>query len=401
MKDPSAPHRSQARGGTLQRGRSSLFRRPPLRVWAWLAATLAVVVLAGLLWRGSDAAATESTTAEPAGRPLGTPGAAVAELWSAPGDPVPETVVAGNRVLVAGEHGVRALDPLDGEEAWRYTRSNARLCDVAVTDGVAVAVFRTEDRCDEAVALDADTGVRAWTRNVSFAGDVDLRSTAGIVLAVGERSLVALDPTNNGIRWRYQAPERCRLVGAEAGDVGVALLQRCPGSPAVQLRILDGFSGEARWSRDLPAADDGSAAVLGAERIVGVLVDGEVQLLSGADGAPLDAVPSTGGAAMTSVGVAVLLLVDGDLRAYDPASGELLWQTAALGLPGASTVAKQGGDAGTVLVPEATGFVLRDAVTGAPRGGASAVDGLEPGGTATALGPVVVHRRDDGVTAYR
>ena len=42
-------------------------RRPPLRVWIWTAATVALVVVAALLWRGSDAAATESTTAAPAG----------------------------------------------------------------------------------------------------------------------------------------------------------------------------------------------------------------------------------------------------------------------------------------------------------------------------------------------
>ena len=229
--------------------------RPPLRVWVWVAATVALVVVATLLWRGSDAAATESTTAEPAGVPVGAPAAAVSEAWSATGDPMPEDVVESGRVLIGSEHGVRALDPRTGEESWHYTRSNARLCDVAVTDGVAVAVFRTEDRCDEAVALDADTGVRAWTRNVSFGGDVVLDSTSSIVLATAERSLVTLDPNNNNIRWRYEPPERCRILGADAGDAGVALLQRCSGSPAVQLRMLDGFTGDARWSRDLPAPD--------------------------------------------------------------------------------------------------------------------------------------------------
>jgi outer membrane protein assembly factor BamB len=374
--------------------------RPPLRVWMWTAATVALVVVAALLWRGSDAAATESTTAEPAGVPVGAPAAAVSPEWSAISDPMPDDVVESGRVLVAAEHGVRALDPLTGEEAWHYTRSNARLCDVAVTSGVAVAVFRTEDRCDEAVALDADTGVRAWTRNVSFGGDVALESTDSIVLAVAERSLVTLDPNNDNIRWRYEAPERCRLLDAEAGDAGIVLLQRCSGSPAVQLRLLDGFEGGPRWSRDLPAVTDDEVRLLGADRVVGVVVGSEVQLLAGADGAPLRTLPAADDAQMSSVGVAVLLLVDGTLRAFAPTSGELLWDTAARGLPGAPLVPKQGEGAGAVWVPDASGFVPRDALTGEPRGEPSSATDLAPGGLATAVGPVVVHQLGDEVVIY-
>jgi outer membrane protein assembly factor BamB len=370
-------------------------------VWVWVAATAALVVLAAVLWRGSDAAATTSTTAEPAGAPLGTPAGALAKEWSEPGDPVPEQVVESHRVLLAGEHGVRALEPLGGQEVWRYTRSNARLCDVAVTDGVAVAVFRTEDRCDEAVALDADTGVRAWTRNVGFAGDVVLEATDGIVLAVAEGSVVTLDPVNDNIRWRYEAPERCRILTAEAGDAGVALLQRCAGSSAVQLRLLDGMGGQARWSRDLPAAPGQDLRLLGADRVLGVGVGREVQLLDGDDGAVLETVPGGAGALMTSVGVAVLLLADGTVHAYDASSGARLWQAAALGLPAPAQLQKQGDGAGAVLLPEASGFVPRDALTGEQRGEPSAVAGLEPGGVATVVGPVVVHRLDDGVVVYR
>ncbi len=375
--------------------------RPPLRVWVWVAATVALVVVATLLWRGSDAAATESTTAEPAGVPVGAPAAAVSEEWSATGDPMPEDVVESGRVLIGAEHGVRALDPRTGEEAWHYTRSNARLCDVAVTDGVAVAVFRTEDRCDEAVALDADTGVRAWTRNVSFGGDVVLDSTSSIVLATAERSLVTLDPNNNNIRWRYEPPERCRILGADAGDAGVALLQRCSGSPAVQLRMLDGFTGDARWSRDLPAPTDDDVRLLGADRVVGVEVGGDIQLLAGADGAPLRTVATADDAQMTSVGVAVLLLVDGMLRAYEPVSAERIWEVPARGLPGVPIVHKQGDAASVLMVPEASGFVPRDSLTGDRRGEPAAADDLGSGGLATALGPVVIHQLGDEVVVYR
>ncbi|GAA3153665.1 hypothetical protein GCM10010531_00760 [Blastococcus jejuensis] len=375
--------------------------RPPLRVWVWIAASVALVVVATLLWRGSDAAATESTTAEPAGVPVGAPAGTVSQAWSAVSEPMPGDVVDDGRVVVASEHGVRAVDPLTGDEAWHYTRSNARLCDVAVTNGVAVAVFRTEDRCDEAVALDSGTGVRTWTRNLNFRADVRLESTDSIVLAVTRSGLVTLDPNNDNIRWRYEPPERCRILDAQAGASGIALLQRCSGSPAVQLRLLDGFAGDARWSRDLPDVTDDEVRLLGADRLVGVVVRDEIQLLSGADGAPLGSLPSAGDALMTSAGVAALLRVDGILHALDPATGDERWAVPALGLPTAPLTEKRGTAEGVVVVPEAAGFVFRDVVTGEPVGDPAAVEGLAEGGAATALGPVLVHQLTDRVVAYR
>ena len=375
--------------------------RPPLRVWVWVAASVALVVVAALLWRGSDAAATESTTADPAGVPVGAPAGEVSPVWSASSDPMPGDVVDDGRVVLASEHGVRALDPLTGDEAWHYTRSNARLCDVAVTDGVAVAVFRTADRCDEAVALDSGTGVRTWTRNLNFRADVQLESTANIVLAVTSTGLVTLDPTNDNIRWRYEPPERCRILDAQAGASGIALLQRCSGSPAVQLRLLDGFAGDARWSRDLPDVTDDEVRLLGADRLVGVAVGEEVQLLSGADGAPLGSLPSAADARMTSAGVMALLLAGGTLHALDPATAQERWTVPALGLPASPLTEKRGTSEGVVVVPEAAGFVFRDVLTGQAVGDPAAVMDLAEGGVATAMGPVLVHQLADRVVAYR
>src|SRR3954470_7584141 len=182
------------------------FHRPPLRVWVWTAATAALVVLAALLWRGSDAAATQSTTSASADVPAGTPADAVSEAWSVTGDPVPESVVEADRVIVGSRHGVRAVDVGTGAETWHYTRSNAVMCGMTATDGVVVAVFRTANRCDEAVALDAGTGVRQWTRNVRLRADATLDSTDRIVLATSPTGVVTIDPTGDNIRWRYSPP---------------------------------------------------------------------------------------------------------------------------------------------------------------------------------------------------
>ena len=371
-------------------------------MWVWTAATVALVVVAALLWRGSDAAATESTTAAPAGVPAGTPAEAVSAAWSATGHPLPENVVQAGRIVVGTRHGVRALDVTTGAEAWHYTRSNAVLCDTTATDGVAVAVFRTTGRCDEAVALDAGTGVRQWTRNIGLRTDATLDSTDRILLASSPTGVVTLDPTGDSIRWRYAPPKGCRLIGSEVGSAGVAVLQRCPGTAAVQLRLLGGFEGEPVWSRDLTVPDGAGVRLLGADRPVGVVVGDEVQLLSPDDGAVRSAFVSDGadGATQTVLAKTALVWAGGRLHAFDADTGARRWDEPAVGLPARAESAKLADGAGAVVVPSADGFVERDLTTGKVRG-RFAVSGLESGGSATSVGPVIVYRLSDRVIGYR
>jgi outer membrane protein assembly factor BamB len=235
---------------------------------------------------------------------------------------------------------------------------------------------------------------------VNLRSDATISATDSIVLASGRSGLVTLDPVNDNIRWRYQPPERCRLLQAEAGSVGIAVLQRCSGSSAVQLRILDGFSGDARWSRDLPDVTDEDVAILGAGRLVGIRVRDELLLLGGHEGEQLGSVPVATDARMTSVGVAELLLSDGTLSAFDPTSGKRLWDVAAVGLPAAPPGGKELSDGGVLLVPEAAGFVPRNALTGESEGDPYAVDDVPADGIVSGVGQVVVVQLADRVLAF-
>jgi outer membrane protein assembly factor BamB len=384
----------------VQRGRSIPFRRPPLRVIVWAAATVALFVVATLLWRGSDAAATESTTAAPAAVPTGTPAGSVTQSWSATGTPATGTVVEGGRVLIGSRHGVRALDPVTGREVWHYTRSNARMCGLTATDGVAVAVFATADRCDEAVALRADTGVRAWTRSLFLRSDALLISTDRIVVATSPTGFVTLDPIGDNVRWRYSAPSGCRLLQTEAGSAGVAVLQSCGDAPIAQVRLFDGFSGAAHWTRDVPMS--GHPRLLGADALPTLLVDGEVQALSSADGTALAHLPIASGADVQvgALGPLTLVRVGGQLTALDATSGAAVWGVPASGLPTTVGAAPSARGPQPVVVPEDGAFVRRDPATGAEQG-RSAAPGAAAGGTVTQVGPVVVVRLPDRVLAFR
>ncbi|SNS02534.1 Outer membrane protein assembly factor BamB, contains PQQ-like beta-propeller repeat [Geodermatophilus pulveris] len=378
-----------------ERSRSS--KSPPPRVLAWTAAVLALVVVGTLLWRGSDAAATTSTTAAPADVPGGTPAGAVSASWEAATTATggaARSAVDGGRVVVGDRHGVRALDVGTGVQAWRYTRANARLCDWTLAGGRVVAAFATEDRCDEAVALSVDTGVRAWTRNLDLRPDVVLSATDGVVLAASPTGVLTVDPLGNTTRWRAAPDEGCTVEDAGVGGAGVAVLQRC--TDGARLRLLDGYDGTEVWTRDVAAG----ATLAGVEEAVVVAGDDGVQLLAAADGAPLGApVADAAQALVGGVGATALVWAAGELLAVDADTGAVAWRTPATGLP-TGAVDRALLPAGTpVPVPEGDAVVLRDLATGEELQRVDAPD-LGGGGLVTVTGPVVVQQFPDRVLAH-
>ena len=382
-------------------------RRVPRRIWVWTAATLVVVAVAVLLWRTSDAAATSSTTADAARPPEGAVAAAVSAVWSQPTGPAPRRVVESGRVLVTDEHGLAMRDAGTGDEAWHYRRSNAELCDATAVDGVVIAVFRTTSRCNEAVAFTAATGVRAWTRNVRYRTDVDLASTDRIMLASSPTGIVTLDPTGNGTRWRYAPSTDCRIVDSDVGSTGVVVLQRCPDAAALQMILLDGFSGDTVWSRDVDTGTD-TARLAGVDRLVDVVVGDRVQVFSPSDGAllteltlpPLPVGQDVRTEPLQQAGMAdtALLWARGTVYALDQTTGLARWSVPARGLPSVS-----GGDApgAPVTVPEDGALVQRTLADGAELSRSTTTEDVPAGGRTSLIGPVVVYATADEVFGLR
>jgi outer membrane protein assembly factor BamB len=325
----------------------------------------------------------------------------VSRAWSATGDQ-PVTVVAGGRVLMGTPHGVRALDPVSGAEVWHYTRSNARVCGLTVVDDLVVAVYRTADRCNEVVALRAATGVRAWTRNLNLRPDATLTSTDRIVLAISPTGLLTLDPVGDNVRWRYRPPAGCALLGAMAGQSGVAVLQRCGSDAPVQLRLLDGFAGTTHWSRDVVAPSGTIPRLIDADQLIGVQVGQDLRLLAGNDGSGVRTLPVRGADLATEqqAGSTALVLIGQKLTALDDRTGRTRWEQPAVGLPGPPQPSTGSPGPAIVVVPDAGGFTRRNLDSGAELG-SSAVRGLPAGGTATRVGATIVYRLPDRALAYR
>ncbi|GAB3363781.1 outer membrane protein assembly factor BamB family protein [Modestobacter lapidis] len=366
----------------------------------WTAAALVVAAVAVLLWRGSDAAATSSTAAPAPAAPDGQPADRLELSWSADSSPAPRRPVESGRVLTTSTAGVVLRDPLTGREAWHHLRDNARLCDATAVDGVVVAVFGTAGRCDEAVALRASTGMRVWYRNVDFRGDARLSSTTGIVLASSPTGVATLDPTGNTLRWCYQSPTGCRLVGADVGDTGVVVLQRCPGSSALQVKLFDGFAGDPLWTREIET-DGAPATLVGADRLVDVVVGDRLLVLAAADGTQLQDLelpprvaerPDPEPVHQAGMADGALVWARGTVYALDGTTGAPRWETAAAGLP-----AVRAADGAAVLVPEDGALVWRSLTDGTERGRSVTDVELPAGGRASVIGPAVVYATGETV----
>jgi len=374
--------------------------KPSRRAALWLLLTAISALVLTLLWIGSDYANTslQVAAAEPDQPVEAEPAERVAVAWDAQTGPADAGAVEDFTVVVGEDHGLRGLDPDTGVERWHYLRSTALLCDWTAADGVVVAVFRTDGGCNEALALDAGTGRREWYRNVSFTTEMALSSTNQLTVAATSTGVTVLGTTSNGTRWRYRPPEDCRISDALAGDVGVAVTLSCPSS--ARLILLDGFTGEQRWTGTLPA---GRSDILTADGVVCVLaVDprGSLEVFD-RDGVSLVSVREQSIAADEGtqpsaqlLGERLAISTGSTLFAVNVQTDGIDWVVPALNRP---VLLGEG-----LLVFDGTDFVQHALVTGAELRRIT-VDGPAPptGGELALVGGAIVVSTADEVAVYR
>lgn len=375
-------------------------RHPQLRrALTWGVAVVVLVAVFGWLWSGSDYANTSLRTspADSTQPPDEDPAGQVTRQWSAASGPAADGAVQDGTVIVGDRHGLRGLDPATGSERWHYSRATAVLCDWTTDDGVVVAAFGSGDGCDEALALDAGTGERVWYRSVSFADEIGLASTNQLTVAATSTGLTSLGTTYNGVRWRYDPPPDCTIADSRPGDVGVAVVVDCAGQTS--LSLLDGFSGEQKWTGVLPP---GPARILTADGVVAVLTTDLTGALQVFDREGVLTVslrdPALVGAAGAEpagllVGPRLAVFTGSSLVTVDTGAGAVAWVAVATTRPtllGAGLLVFDGTD--FVQLDVRTGLpVRRITVTGSPPA---------PGSVLERIGPQIVAGGRDGVTVY-
>lgn len=376
------------------------------RILVWLVVIVALVVAGSILAADSSVrSASLRTAAEPPPvTPVVAPPAKLSELWSADSTGPAPPVVAEGAVLLTTPHGLASRDVTTGDERWHYTRADATLCSAHPAGATVVAVFRTAGRCDEAIGLDPGTGRRVWYRNVNLSPDVELRGSTDLALATTPNGLLGLEAFGGSTRFRYRPSNPCTVADADAGQIGVVLVQTCSGAGQPTTTSLIGLSavnGEQQWSTPLAGP---SASLLATDTVVGVGVAvaptaiqvfgrGGLPIATLSDPAlPAIQVPQPPGTAPSvALSVTHALVWNGaQIAAVGLDSGILFWNAASGLAPDLS------GQEVTVL--QGDQLVRLNLLDGAEVG-RSAVTGIDLAGTTlTRVGATYVAVSDDGVT---
>ncbi len=226
------------------------------------------------------------------------------------------SIVRGVAYVESDDGVLHALDASDGTERWRVTVATGTTAGTAVVDGL-VYVTDTDGRFH---AFDATNGTERWaSRDVVKTDSTFVVGRATIYVSSLAGEVVALDAKTGDVRWRTKV--------ADGGDVYAPALagdRLFVGGQRSGFVALDAQTGEIRWR-----ADTGSDQL--------------------ATSTYADGIAYSGGGADSTVGTE---------RAFDPATGRLLWKAdEAVYAPAvANGVAYSGSRAGVL--------VARDARTG-------------------------------------
>lgn len=359
--------------------------RPARRRYLLLIAAVSVLLVAGVVaaWLTGEVRATTISTAsgpepEVAAKPLG---ATLAVAW------VSEDATAGGStktqgtIVTYGDHAVRGRSAITGEVRWSYTRTDVTVCDVVTQDGLAVALFRKNGNCDQAVGLDAVTGERRWNRTLFDTGDSVMTSRTGSALIVTDSSVHILspgfDPANvpsGGLdRW-YWEPKDCTVDAAQLGGRGMLASLTCNGTERLVLRkpYEDGEVWSVADVADPVVVTDGAA--VGWDAAAGNLISFDLETGARAATAALPGCTDPVGSELAGM---AMVLCGGTLHAFTAASGTLsqVWAIAASALPVLQSTPEAESSQVVVLRPASGGTAAATVAvpTGTPLGGSAPV----------------------------
>ncbi|MEO3938603.1 PQQ-binding-like beta-propeller repeat protein [Dermatophilaceae bacterium Soc4.6] len=236
---------------------------------------------------------------------------------------------------------------------------------VAVADGPTPAV----------VAVDAATGVLLWTHDLAQMSLSSPSIRGGrVFVGVGDRTVEAIRLASGTVAWRWTAPSaRFGFVSSPTTDGKTVYISWSGGE---QVAALDEATGAQLWTRTLGPGSgqtlDGFATNLIGGRLFVGTVNSDVWALEATTGDVVwtQTLPQPAWRNLMST-QSVLVVPVGDraaeLRAYDPATGRLLWQTDQGANDAAGFLAVAGGVVFRAALDSGGGSNLLgvDAVTGA------------------------------------
>ena len=188
----------------------------------------------------------------------------------------------GDTVFAACGNGILyAIDRATGNERWQYSAQSPVVGGPLVAEGIVVLV----DADGRLYGVDAETGEQLWLSEGTFYGAPVAKD--GIIAVGGfDGQLAAIDLATGQERWRYLVEDDGEAKNPAIGD-GIVY----SGSIANGFTAVDLQTGELVWQAETDGIETGTAVVANGVAYIG-----------SAPGVP-----------------------QGFLKAFDAATGELLW----------------------------------------------------------------------------
>ncbi|MEO6887318.1 MAG: PQQ-binding-like beta-propeller repeat protein [Jatrophihabitantaceae bacterium] len=162
-------------------------------------------------------------------------------------------------VVTYNADSVRGRNADTGAITWSYTRDDRTVCTAAQIGGITVTIFELDGNCNEATAVDSETGARKWTRTLDKDGQPLFGHPA---YQIGQYTLMmttptviyAVDPSSGLDRWVF-GQRGCTINSAVLGTAGALISQNCTAPDCAsdakfcgtgqQLLLRDATTGES------------------------------------------------------------------------------------------------------------------------------------------------------------
>ena len=182
-----------------------------------------------------------------AGRIMAVDACSGEEIWAVvlgPNWPMSTPAVADGIVYVSAASGnmslcMHALDALTGSELWGYTTQSGGMCGTPAVAGGLVFFANWQ----EIFALDAYTGVLAWSSTIVPGIYFGPSIIEGMVVACGESGAVAALDFDGNVVWSMNLADT--LYAAPSGADGMVFIQ---GYMTGSLYTLDSRTGSVLWT---------------------------------------------------------------------------------------------------------------------------------------------------------
>lgn len=190
--------------------------------------------------RGSASHARHTFSLSAVSVPRGTPAATLHKVATYDG----KATLIGGAVVIETRDGAEGRDAVTGERIWSYDRTDLPVCARGYNQSRIFLGYGAGGQCDEAIAIEAGSGQRAWQRTIESEGANRIAFGTDSIISVGARKIISYDQLNGFERFTLKpnaspadtssdtspAPSassgECAFAAASAGPI-VNVLQKC------------------------------------------------------------------------------------------------------------------------------------------------------------------------------